>query len=315
MSKNKNDEFIWTQGYRPRTIEDCILPVETKSKFKEYILQGQVPNLILSGHRGTGKTTAALAMCEEIGADVLFINAAVEKGIDVVRTKLSQFTSTVSINNNLKVIILDEADRGTGDFQDALKSFMESCSRHTRFILTTNHKQKIIPEIHSRCSLVEFKIPAAEKPVLAKQLMTRIKTILDDNNVEYDQKVLVEVIMRFFPDFRKCLNELQGYSTSGKIDIGILANFSDESLEELVTMMKNKKFTDIRKWIATNADMEPKTLYNALYTSASKYMETSSIPELVLILAKYSFQSTMVLDHEINNSACMVEIMSNCSFK
>jgi len=315
MNLAKNEEFIWSQEYRPRTIDDCILPVELKNTFKSYIASGQLQNMLLAGSAGTGKTSAALALCDEIDADVLFINASLETGVDVVRTKLAQFTSTVSLQSKLKVIILDEVDRSSAQFQDSLKSFMETFSKNTRFILITNHKEKIIDPIQSRCALVEFKIPAKEKPKLAKQLLVRLKQILDEKNIEYDEKVIRELILKFFPDNRKIINELQRYSISGKIDVGILVNFSDDTFRELVVLLKENNFPVLRKWVNDNSDIEPSMLFNKLYSTSKNYVEDTSIPELVLILSKYSYQSTLVVDHELNNIACFVEIMGGCSFK
>ena len=315
MNLKKNEEFIWSQNYRPRTIEECILPTEIKNIFKGFIASGQLQNMLLSGTACTGKTSAALALCDEIDVDVMFINASLETGVDTVRTKMAQFTSTVSLQSKLKVIILDEIDRSSAQFQDSLKSFMETFSKNTRFILTTNHKEKVIDPIQSRCTLIEFKIPANEKPRMAKELLVRLIQILDEKNIEYDKRVVSELIMKFFPDNRKIINELQRYSVSGKIDVGILANFSDDAFRELTILLKENKFTDLRKWVNDNSDIEPSMLFNKLYSTSKNYVEDRSIPELVLILSKYSYQSALVVDHELNNIACFVEIMSSCSFK
>lgn len=316
MSNNSNnEEFIWSCNYRPQTIDECILPSDIKYMFKDFLARDQIPNMLLAGGPGVGKTTVALALCNEIQADVLFINASLDNGIDVIRDKLTQFTSTVSLTGKLKVIILDEVDRSTANFQDALKSFMESFSKNTRFILTTNHQRKIIEPLQSRCTLVEFKIPSKETPMMAVQLLKRLSVILEEKNIEYDKKVVAAVINQFFPDNRKIINELQRYSVSGKIDVGILASFSDDVFNELVDILKKSDFINARKWVSINSDIEPKVLFNRLYASSTKYMEERSIPELVLILSKYSYQANLVLDHEINNISCLVEIMRDCSFK
>ncbi|MDD4242798.1 MAG: AAA family ATPase [Bacilli bacterium] len=311
-----NNEFLWSQRYRPTTIENCILPESIKSIFKGFINQGEIPNLLLAGGAGTGKTTSAYVLCNMIGADVLFINASNENGIDIVRNKLTQFASSVSLEGCLKVVILDEAERGTSAFQDALKSFMETFSENTRFILTTNNINKIIDPIISRCTTVNFKIEKSEQQKLAIQLMKRLELILIENSVQYDKKVLSQLILKYFPDFRKTINELQRYSVNGSIiDIGILSALSNTSIDELVKYLKEKDFTSARKWVANNNDGEPSALFRAIYDRCASDLQPTSIPEMILILAKYSYQSSLVVDHEINNMGCIVEIMSSCNFK
>lgn len=312
---SNNSEFLWSQKYRPATIADCILPESIKTVLQGFVAQQNIPNILLAGGAGTGKTTAAYAICTEIGADVLFINASNENGIDVVREKLTKFASSASLDNNLKVVILDEAERGTGAFQDALKSFMETFSKNTRFILTTNNKNKLIDPLISRCTSIDFKIEKKEQPKLAGQLFKRLKVILDENSVEYEPKVLQSLILKYYPDNRKIINELQRYSASGScIDIGVLASLSNNSINELVVALKGKDFTTVRKWVANNTEGEPSSLFRSLYERIVTDMQQSSIPEAVLILSKYSYQSCLVVDHELNNSACFVELMSSCNW-
>ena len=309
-----NEEFLWSQKYRPKTIEECILPESIKTKFKDFIAKGQIPNFILNGKAGTGKTTCALAMCNEIDADTLFINASNENGIDVIRTKITQFASSRSFDEKLKVVILDEADRGSAAFQDCLKTFMETFSKTTRFILTTNTKGNIILPIHSRCNVIDFTINNDEVPYLQKKLFSRVNQILRENEIVFDKMVVAELIKKFYPDNRRILNELQMYSSSGVIDVGILSALSEDSIKELVRYLKHKNFKDIRTWVATNGSDEPSFLYHYLYENAYTLLEKSSIPEMILILAKYSEKSTVCVDHEINNLACFIELMTSCEF-
>jgi DNA polymerase III delta prime subunit len=312
---SNNSEYLWSQRYRPATIADCILPDSIKSVLQGFVEQQNVPNILLAGGAGTGKTTAAYALCNEIGADVLFINASNENGIDIIRDKLTKFASSVSLDGNLKVVILDEAERGTGAFQDALKSFMETFSKNTRFILTTNNKNKLIDPIISRCTTIDFKIEKKEQPKLASQLFKRLKTILDENSIEFEPKVLQSLIIKYYPDNRKVINELQRYSATGScIDVGILSSLSNDSVSELSGFLKAKDFTSIRKWVANNDNDEPSALFRALYERLVIELKPSSIPEAVLILSKYSYQSSFVVDHQLNNCACFVEIMSSVDF-
>ncbi len=307
-------EFLWSQRYRPQTINDCILPQATKTILNGFVEQGQIPNILFAGSAGTGKTTAAYAIANELGADVLFINASLDTGIDVVRTKLTQFASTTSLEGNLKIVILDEAERGSAAFQDGLKSFMETFSQNTRFILTTNNKNKIIDPIISRCTTIDFKIDNSEKQKLAIQLMKRLKMVLSENGIQFDPKILSEVILKYFPDFRRTINELQRYSAGGIIDIGILSALSSDTIDELVGFLKNKDFKNARKWVANNSDVDSTDFFKSIYTKCLVDMRPESIPEMVLILAKYSFQSTLVLDHELNNIACLIELMGSCTW-
>jgi DNA polymerase III delta prime subunit len=311
VNNNRND-FIWSQLYRPSTIEECILPESIKNVFRGFIAQGQTGNLLLAGGPGVGKTTIAYALANELQADVLFINCSLDTGVDTVRTKLQQFASTNSFSGNIKICILDEIERMSAAAQDSLKSFIEIFSQSTRFILTTNNQNKIISPIISRCTTIDFKFEAKDKPKLASQFFKRLKTILEENNVETDQKVLQTIVLKYFPDFRRTLNELQRYASQGSIvDVGILTSLSNDSIDELIEALKSKDFTKSRKWVAQHTDGEPSALYRAIFNKAITDMRQESFPELILILAKYGYQAALVTDYEINNIACLVEIMSS----
>lgn len=308
-------EFLWAQKYRPRKISECILPQELKDTFQEYVKGERVPSLLLAGTAGVGKTTVAMALCDEIGADWLLINGSKDNGIDVLRTTITAFASTVSFQDAKKVIIIDEADYlNANSIQPALRSFAEEFSKNCTFILTCNYKNRIIPALQSRFTPIEFKVPNKEKAGLAGQFMKRTEEILKLENVDYEKKILAEIITKHFPDFRRVLGELQRYSVSGKIDSGIFQNLTDDSFNELIIALKNKKFNDVRKWSAQNSDTDSVKLFNDLYHKASLKMEPKSIPELVLILAQYSYQAAFVADHELNNMACLTEIMMRCNF-
>jgi len=310
------DEFLWCEKYRPKTIDECVLPQQLKDTFKEYIKNGQLPNFIFSGSAGVGKTTVARALCNELGADYLFINGSEERGIDVLRTKIKSFASSVSLTEaGAKVVILDEADYLTPDTQAALRAFIEEFSNNCRFILTCNFKNRIITPLHSRCSVVEFRIESAEKPKIAANFFRRIVDILNAESVESDNKVVAKVVETFFPDFRRVLNELQRYSVGGRIDTGILANLSDESMKELLGYLKSKDFMKARLWVAKNNDIETSVLFRRLYDTAADFLEQSSIPVLILTLADYQYKAAFVADVEVNNVAALMEIIANCKFK
>ena len=310
------EQMLWVERFRPKTIDECILPEATKKMFKEFVDRGELPHFLMCGGAGVGKTTVARALCNEIGADVLFVNGSEESGIDTLRTKIRSFASTVSLTNAKKVVILDEAD-GTNQnsFQPALRAFMEELSNNCRFILTCNFKNRIIEPIHSRCAVVEFKIDNSDKPKIAAQFFKRVTQILKSEKVEFEPQVIAEVINKHFPDFRRVLNELQRYSVSGKIDTGILVNLGDESFKTLVKHLKAKNFTEVRKWVGQNSDIETSSLFRSLYDKSVDYLEQSSIPQLILLLADYQHRAAFVADPEINVMACMVEIMSSCKFK
>ena len=307
------DEFLWVEKYRPKTIEDCVLPSQIKQTF--FDLKGEIPNMILSGSAGTGKTTVARALCEQVGADWIIINGSEESGIDVLRTKIKNFASTVSLGGGNKVVILDEADYlNPQSTQPALRGFIEEFHKNCRFILTCNFKNRIIQHLHSRCTVIDFRIPANERPRLATVFMARLMTILTEEGVKWNTEVLQELVMKYFPDFRRTINELQRYGTSGEIDVGILTNVQEESLKELMSHLKTKRFTDMRRWVAMNVDNDPVMLYRKLYDSLYETVDKSTIPQAVLIIADYSYKSAFVADQEINLVACLTELMMECKF-
>ena len=312
------DEFLWVEKYRPRKIEECILPDNIKQTFLDFLDKGEVPNLLLAGPAGCGKTTVAKALCNELGVDYYVINGSDEgRFLDTVRNNAKNFASTVSLQGSgkPKIIIIDEADNTTNDVQLLLRAFTEEFSGNCRFIFTCNYKNKIIEPLHSRCAVVEFSIGGKQKPVIAAQFFKRIQTILDQESIEFDNKVLVELINKHFPDWRRVLNEIQRYSSGGAIDAGILATFSDVKVNNLISNLKQKNFPEVRKWVVDNLDNDSgvllRRIYDALYTS----LANSSIPAAVLIIAKYQYQIAFVADQEINLLACLTEIMVECEFK
>ena len=312
------DEFLWVEKYRPRKIEECILPDNIKKTFLDFLDKGEVPNLLLAGPAGCGKTTVAKALCNELGVDYYVINGSDEgRFLDTVRNNAKNFASTVSLASTAKhkVIIIDEADNTTNDVQLLLRAFIEEFSGNCRFIFTCNYKNKIVEPLHSRCAVVEFGIKGKERQEIAASFFKRIKTILDTEGIKYDNKVLVELINKHFPDWRRVLNEIQRYSSGGAIDAGILATFSDVKVNNLIQNLKQKNFPEVRKWVVDNLDNDSgvllRRIYDALYTS----LANSSIPAAVLIIAKYQYQIAFVADQEINLLACLTEIMVECEFK
>ena len=312
------DEFIWVEKYRPKTIEDCILPENTKKTFKDFLERGEVPNLLLSGPPGCGKTTVAKALCQELGADYYVINGSDEgRFLDTVRNNAKNFASTVSLSSSAKhkVIIIDEADNTTPDVQLCLRAFTEEFIGNCRFIFTCNYKNKIIQPLHSRCSVVEFSIKGKDRQELAAKFFKRLQEILGTEGVEYDNKVLVELIQKHFPDWRRVLNELQRYSVSGKIDSGILATFSNVKTDDLFKTLKEKDYSQVRKWVVDNLDNDPTVLLRSIYDALYTHLAGPGIAAAVLIIAKYQYQSSFVADQEINMLACLTEIMVECEFK
>jgi len=310
------DMFLWVEQYRPKTVDDCVLPQNLKNTFKEFVEQGNIPNVILSGGPGVGKTTIAKAVLDEIGATYMMINGSEESGIDVLRTKIKNFASTVSLEGGRKYLILDEADYlNPQSTQPALRGFMEEFHKNCGFILTCNYKNRLIEPLHSRCSVIDFTIPKSEKPNLAMDFMKRVVGILQDQNVEYDKKVLIEVIQRHFPDWRRILNELQRYSVSGRIDAGILVDMAEINIKELMKFMKEKEFTNVRRWVVNNLDMDAVRLYRSVYDSLYTFIDPSSIPHAVCILAEYQYKGAFAADQEINTLACFTEMMARCKFK
>ena len=309
------EEFLWVEKYRPRNITNCILPRETKKIFIDFVNNKEIPNLLLCGTAGVGKTTVAKSLCQELGADWILINGSEERNIDTLRVKIKQFASTVSltVDGGPKIVILDEADYlNPQSTQPALRGFIEEFSKNCRFIFTCNYKNRIIQPLHSRCSVIDFTIEAAQKPQIASQIYQRILQILNDETVEYNDKVVVEVINKFFPDFRRMLNEIQKYSASGKIDSGILANLDDESLNELLNFVKEKEFSKMRKWVALNIHNDPQAIYRKIYDSFFTKFENSSIPQAIIILSDYTYKSAFVADQEVNMVACLTELMMEC---
>ena len=309
------ESFLWVEKYRPKTIEECILPDRIKTLFQQISLEGRIPNMILSGGPGMGKTTVAKALCNEVGCDFLMINGSEESGIDVLRTKIRGYASTVSFDGKRKVVILDEADYlNPQSTQPALRSFIEEFEKHCSFIMTCNYINRIIEPLHSRCQTIDFRINKEEKLNVGSNFGKRLYTILDQEKVDYDKKVVAEVLMKHFPDYRRVLNELQKYSKYGNIDSGILSQVSELDLSELMKYMKDKKFNEVRKWVVNNLDNDPQKVYRKIYDIAEKHIQSTSLPQLVLILADSQYKSAFAADHELNLVACLVEIMVECQF-
>ena len=308
------EDFLWVEKYRPKTVADTILPDELKKTFQQFVDQKNIPNLILSGTAGVGKTTVAKAMCEQLGCDYIVINGSMNGNIDMLRNDISQFASSVSLMGGRKMVILDEADYlNPQSTQPALRNFMEEFSANCGFILTCNFVDRIIEPLHSRCSVVKFKIPKSELPNLAKQFLQRVCGILEYESVSYEKAVVAEVIKTHFPDWRRVINELQRYSATGSIDTGILRNFTDSALAKLIGYMKDKNFTAVRRWVA-ESDMDTNEFFRAFYDKAESYIVAGSVPILVLHLAKYQYQNSFAADPEINLVACLTEIMADCTF-
>jgi len=312
----KSEEFLWVEKYRPRKIDDCILPASIAETFSSIIEAGDIPNMIFSGTPGIGKTTVARALCEELGADYLLINGSEEGNIDTLRGRIKQFASTVSLQGNQKVVILDEADYlNPQSTQPALRAFIEEFSKGCRFILTCNFKNRIIEPLHSRCSVYEFTIPNPEKPKMAARFFKRMTGVLKTESVEWDDKALVGLIEKFFPDWRRVMNECQRYAISGKIDAGALVDLGDESIKSLLEHLREKDFGKMRKWVADNIDTEPRVIFRKVYDASLEHLTSESIAQVVLILAQYQYYDAFVADHELNVVACMTEIMVSAEGK
>lgn len=310
-----NEQMLWVEKYRPNKVEDCILPDSIKSTFQEYVNKKEIPNLLLSGSAGVGKTTIAKALCEEVGCDYIVINGSDESGIEVLRNKIKQYASTVSLAGGRKVIIIDEADYlNPNSTQPALRGAIEEYAGNCSFIFTCNFKNRIIDPIHSRCAVVDFKINGS-KPKMAAQFFKRVEWILNQEKVTYDKPVVAEIITKYFPDNRRILNELQRYSVGGTIDKGLLASVSNVQLTELINSLKGKNFAGTRKWVTNNLDNDPVRIFRTMYDKLYEVLKPNSVPQMVLILAKYQYQAAFAADHEINLMACLTEIMVNCEFK
>lgn len=309
------EEFLWVEAYRPKTVQETILPESLKATFQEFVNQGNIPNLLLAGSAGCGKTTIARAMLEELGCDYIVINGSMNGNIDTLRNDIKSFASSVSLTGGRKYVILDEADYlNANSTQPALRNFMEEFSKNCGFILTCNFKNRIIEPLQSRCAVVDFKISKKEMPALALQFMKRVAIILDKQGIEYDKAVVAEVIKKHFPDWRRVLNELQRYSATGRIDSGMLSNMQEATFKSLIGFLKDREFTAMRKWVGENIDTDSVAIFRTLYDTASEYMEKNSVPQLVIILAKYQYQAAFVADHEINLVSCLTEIMIECKF-
>ena len=310
------EQILWTEKYRPAKVEDCILPDTIKTTFQEYVKSGHIPNLLLSGSAGVGKTTIAKALCNEIGCDFIVINGSDESGIDVLRNKIKNYASSVSLSGGRKVIIIDEADYlNPNSTQPALRGAIEEFAKNCSFIFTCNYKNRIIEPIHSRCAVIEFKIQNDQKAKMATFFFKRVEWILEQENITYDKEVIAELIKKHFPDNRRILNELQRYSASGTIDKGILSNIADINLSDLIKNIKEKDFTSMRKWVTQNLDNDPVRIYRKIYDSLYDNLKPQSIPNAVMILAKYQYQAAFVADQEINLVACLTEFMVELEFK
>jgi DNA polymerase III delta prime subunit len=309
------EHLLWTEKFRPKTIEDCILPERLKKPFQEYVNQENIPNLLLSGGAGVGKTTVAKAMCEQIGCDYMVINGSDESGIDTFRTKIKNYASAMSLTGGRKVIIIDEADYlNPNSTQPALRNAIEEFAGNCSFIFTCNFKNRIIEPLHSRCAVVEFSLKNNEKAQMAGQFFKRLQMILSKESVEYDDRVIAELVKKHFPDFRRVINELQRYSKFGKIDVGILSQIGDIAINDVVKFLKEKDFGSLRKWVATN-DVDATNLFRKLYDGLYDFLQPQSIPQAVIVLADYSYKSAFVADQEINTVACLTELMVSVEFK
>lgn len=310
------DHMLWVEKYRPHTVKDCILPEDLKKIFQAYVDQDAIPNLILSGGPGMGKTSIARAMCDELGCDYILINCSLENSIDTLRTKVLGFASSVSLAGGRKVVIFDEADTPRmAAAQEALRAFIEEFASNCSFIFTCNNKDKIIKPLHSRCAIVNFKLDKSVKQQMATEFFRRVSGILNENNVTFDKKVVVELILKYFPDYRHVLNELQKYSKLGSIDVGILSKVESAKVSELIVLMKKKDFGEIRKWVAQNVDLDPDRLMRDLYDGLVEVIKPETIPNAILIIARYQYQAAYSIDHEINLLACLVELMQEVSYK
>lgn len=308
-------DFVWSQKYRPKKIDDCILPVATKDLVKEFVATGRIPSFLFSGGPGCGKTTLAKAICHELGAEYLFINASNENGIDVLRTKIMQFASTISLSDAKKVVILDEADfLNQNTVMPALRGFIEEFSSNVSFIFTCNYKNRIIEPLQSRLTLVEFKISKEEKQQLASQMLRRTTQILEEEGIEYDKKAVAGLVAKFFPDFRKTISELQRYSTTGRIDSGVLTNFDESSFKELIAFLKEKNFTKIRQWVANNSP-DSVSFFRKMYDDVSPLLVPSVVPIFILHIAEYQYKASFAADAEINIVAFLIEFMRDCQFQ
>lgn len=312
--KRELDHYLWVEKYRPTTIDDCILTENLKDLFHNYLQSGEIQNMLFCGPAGAGKTTVARALCEQLKTDYLIINGSEESGIDVLRTKIKDFASTISFTGNTKVVILDEADYlNPNSTQPALRRFIEEFAGNCRFIFTCNYKNRIIPALHSRCAVIDFTIAKKQKAKIATLLFTRIKTILASENVEFDKAVVAKVVEKHFPDFRRIINEIQKYSQSGSIDEGILVSLGETNMNQLVSILKEKDWKKMREWVVNNLDNDPQTIFRKIYDVLLPL--TNQVPQLVLTIADYQYKAAFVSDHEINLTACLTELMASIEIK
>ena len=317
MKINEAVKGLWVERYRPQSVDECILPQETQDAFTQMVQRKEPQNLLLSGGAGCGKTSVAKALCNDLGCDWLMVNCSEDGNIDTLRTKIRQFASTVSLTDGAKkVVILDEFDYSNAQStQPALRGFIEEFAANCRFILTCNFKNRVIEPLHSRCTCIDFRIPNKEKPKLAVRFLKRAEDILKREGIQYDQKVVAQLVGKHFPDFRRTLNELQRYSAGGIIDVGILNTIADVQIKELVKCMKGKDFAGVRKWVVENLDNDSTRLFRSVYDALYENMENGSIPQAILILADYQYKAAFAADAEINLTACMVQLMMECKFK
>lgn len=315
--KTENIQGLWVEKYRPQSVADCILPTDTASCFSQMVEKGEPQNLLLSGGAGCGKTSVAKALCKDLDCDWIMVNCSEDGNIDTLRTRIRNFASTVSLQEGVKkVVILDEFDYSNAQStQPALRGFIEEFADNCRFILTCNFKNRVIEPLHSRCTPIDFRIPQKEKPALAMQFMKRAETVLQNEGIEYDKKVVVQLVSKYFPDFRRTLNELQRYSANGKIDVGILQTLADVQVKDLIKCMKTKEFSGVRKWVVENLDNDQTRIFRAIYDSLYETLESGSIPQAILILADYQYKGAFATDQEINITACVVQLMMECKFK
>lgn len=310
-----SEQLLWTEKYRPKTVEDCILPEAIKETFQEYVKQKHIPTLLLSGTAGVGKTTIAKALCNEVGCDFMVMNCSDTNSVDDVRWKIKGYASSVSLSGGRKVIIMDEADYLSPNAQAALRGAIEEFAKNCSFIFTCNQKNRIMEPIHSRCAVIDFRIQNGQKAKMASAFFKRVEWILEQENITYDKEVIAELIKKHFPDNRRVLNELQRYSVSGKVDKGILTTVIDININDLIKTIKDKDFSTMRKWVTQNLDNDPATLYRKIYDNLYDYLKPNSIPNAVLILARYQYQSAFVADQEINLVACLTEFMVELELK
>ena len=311
-----SESLLWVEKYRPKTIEDCILPETIKTTLRDVVSQNKIPNMMFTGTSGIGKTTAARAICNETQADYLIINGSDEgRMIDTLRIRLTQFCSTISLSGSRKVVIIDEADYMNADsVQPAMRNFTERFADNCSFIFTCNYKNRIIEPIHSRCAVIDFSLKNGEKQMIAARFMKRVESILAAESIDYDKEVIAKLVLKHFPDFRRVLNELQRYSTSGEINSGVLANIKEMNLKELIDSLREKNFSKMRQWVVANVDNDPATVYRKIYDELYNVIEKGSIPQAVLTIAEYQHKSAFVADQEINLVACLVELMAECEF-